>query len=125
LEERTKLGSAQEAPETLPYLATTWGCRNVGSSAQGRSRLELFANGPLLAGARIGLQAGDFLALNASASYSVSPTSRLEVGGYLLHQISASSAESMSVADRLQRVHAFDPVTQWRLGKATVLAAAY
>ena len=71
------------------------------------------------------LRAGNFMVLNASASYAVTPQTRLGIGGYMLRQISDSTVDGAAVPGSLQRVNALGPVTRWSGGRWNLLFAAY
>ena len=76
-------------------------------------------------GQSLRLQAGNQFALNASASYGLTPSFRAGVGGYLLHQVSTASTDGARIPDSLQSIHAIDPVTHWQDGRTTLLFTGF
>ena len=120
------VNTGQGAWQVSPYLATTWrASRRWELSARAIYDWSGSSAGRSMAGARTRLQAGDQFALNASASFAITPAWRLGPGGYLLHQVGPASVDGASMPDSLQRVFALGPVSRWQVGKTTILAAAY
>ncbi len=79
------VNTGQGAWQVSPYLATTWRVsRRWELSARAIYDWSGSSAGRSMAGARTRLQAGDQFALNASASYAITPAWRLGPGGYLL-----------------------------------------
>ena len=112
--------------QVSPYLAVTW---RVSARWELSSRAIYdwsgSARGQAADGSRLRLQAGDQFALNASASYALTPAWRAGLGGYLLHQIGPAHVDGVSTPDSLQRVFALGPVSRWQVGKTNILVAAY
>ncbi len=108
------------------YLAVTWRVSSRWElSARAIYDWSGSARGRSAAGSRRRLQAGDQFALNASASYALTPAWRAGLGGYLLHQIGPARVDGVSMPDSLQRVFALGPVARWQVGRTAILVAAY
>ena len=120
------VNTGQGGWQVSPYLAVTW---RVSARWELSTRAIYdwsgSARGRAADGSRLRLQAGDQFALNASASYAVTPAWRAGLGGYLLHQIGPARVDGVPTPDSLQRVFALGPVSRWQIGKTAILVAAY
>ena len=120
------VNTGQGGWQVSPYLAVTW---RVSSRWELSTRAIYdwsgSARGQATDGSRLRLQAGDQFALNASASYALTPAWRAGLGGYLLHQVGPARVDGVSTPDSLQRVFALGPVSRWQVGKTAILVAAY
>ena len=112
--------------QVSPYVAATW---RVTEKWEVSSRFiddwSSPVNGLNTEDVPARLRAGNFMVLNASASYAVTPRARLGIGGYMLRQISDSTVDGAAVPGSLQRVNALGPVTRWSGGRWNLLFAAY
>ena len=120
------VNTGQGGWQVSPYLAVTW---RVSARWELSTRAIYdwsgSARGRAADGSRLRLQAGDQFALNASASYALTPAWRAGLGGYLLHQIGPARVDGVPTPDSLQRVFALGPVSRWQIGKTAILVAAY
>ena len=120
------VNTGQGGWQVSPYLAVTW---RVSPRWEISTRAIYdwsgSARGQAADGSRLRLQAGDQFALNASASYALTPAWRAGLGGYLLHQVGPARVDGVSTPDSLQRVFALGPVSRWQVGKTAILVAAY
>ena len=120
------VSTGQGGWQVSPYLAVTW---RVSARWELSTRVIYdwsgSARGQAADGLRLRLQAGDQFALNASASYALTPVWRAGLGGYLLHQIGPARVDGVSTPDSLQRVFALGPVSRWQAGKTAILVAVY
>ncbi len=120
------VNTGQGAWQVSPYLAATWRV-SAQWELSGRAIYDWSgsARGRAANGSRLRLQAGDQFALNASASYALTPAWRAGLGGYLLHQVAPASVDGAYSPNGLQRDFALGPVSRWQVGGTAILAAAY
>ena len=109
-----------------PYLAVTWRTSErwevSGRAIYDRSGS---ATSQMTGAAPIRLRPGDLIAVNLSASYALSDTWRLGIGGYGLRQLSLSRSAGASIPNSRQRIYALGPVARWHAGNVTLIPAAF
>ena len=120
------VNTGQGAWQLSPYLAMSWRATDrIEISERTIYSRSGSADARALDDAPIQVRAGQMMALNLSASYSLTDSFRAGLGGYALWQLTAPRVAGASVPDQRERVYALGPLTRWQTGRLTLLAAVY